>query len=317
MNVLKRRRGLWVWMVSLVAVGFGLLTIKEGGTVLFGGEAARAAVGNYVPFVLWFNFLAGFAYVIAGAGLWALQRWAFWLALAIAIGTLVVFAAFGVYVLEGGAYEMRTMVAMTLRTVVWAIITAVAYHRHQRNDERMAERIERTKTAVLHIQSTLSPADAILIGPRQLRAESERFNRGAHGEMVFFNVCLLMYKPQPMFDMLLQTAIDNPRVTSILFILDEGEKSLWERELAPKIAVCLGRDKVREPRWCKLEKNISFILGDTHVDGATEALLSFWCEPFMAHTTKQDVPRYIYWVQKHSELLAKLTDLERGYRFQR
>src|SRR3989338_8630474 len=50
--------------ISLVAVGFGLLTIKEGGMTLIGNEAARAAAGNYVPFVLWFNFVAGFAYVV-------------------------------------------------------------------------------------------------------------------------------------------------------------------------------------------------------------------------------------------------------------
>lgn len=191
----------------------------------------------------------------------------------------------------------------------------ISFMRHERSDERMAERVERTESAVMNIQSALSPPDVILIGPRQLRAESERFNHGAHGEMVFFNVCLLMYKPQPMFNMLLQTAIDNPRVTSILFILDESEKNLWESEIMPKIAVCPGRDKVGEPRWCQLEKNISFILGDTHADGATEALLSFWGEPFMAHTTKQDVPRYIFRVQKHSELLARLTELERSYRF--
>lgn len=125
---INAQRGFWICVVSLVAVGFGLLTIKEGGTVLFGGEAARVAAGNYVPFVLWFNFLAGFAYVIAGAGLWALKRWAFWLALAIVIGTLAVFTAFGVHVLEGGAYEKRTVVAMTLRTAVWAVIATVAYH---------------------------------------------------------------------------------------------------------------------------------------------------------------------------------------------
>ena len=59
-----KQRSVWVRVISLVAVGFGLLTIKEGGTVLFGGEAARASAGNYVPFVLWFNFVAGFAYVI-------------------------------------------------------------------------------------------------------------------------------------------------------------------------------------------------------------------------------------------------------------
>jgi hypothetical protein len=36
---------------------------------LFGTEATRAAAGNAVPFVLWFNFLAGFAYILAGLGL--------------------------------------------------------------------------------------------------------------------------------------------------------------------------------------------------------------------------------------------------------
>jgi hypothetical protein len=35
--------------MSLVAAGFGLLTIKEGGTILFGDqEAARDAAGNYM-----------------------------------------------------------------------------------------------------------------------------------------------------------------------------------------------------------------------------------------------------------------------------
>ena len=51
MNILKQR-GLWIRAISLLGVGFGLLTIKEGGTILFGDEVARAAAGNYVPFVL-------------------------------------------------------------------------------------------------------------------------------------------------------------------------------------------------------------------------------------------------------------------------
>ena len=36
---------------------FGVLTIVSGGVALFGGSDARAAVGDAVPFVLWFNFL--------------------------------------------------------------------------------------------------------------------------------------------------------------------------------------------------------------------------------------------------------------------
>jgi len=122
-----KQRSVWVRVISLVAVGFGLLTIKEGGTVLFGGEAARASAGNYVPFVLWFNFVAGFAYVIAGAGLWMQQRWAALLAVAIVAATALTFAAFGVHVYFDGAYEVRTVIAMGMRTLVWAVIAAIAW----------------------------------------------------------------------------------------------------------------------------------------------------------------------------------------------
>src|SRR3989339_2018355 len=79
MKTHTQQRGPLIWAISLVAVGFGLLTIKEGGMTLIGNKAAVSAAGNYVPFVLWFNFVAGFAYVIAGAGLWLQQRWAGWL----------------------------------------------------------------------------------------------------------------------------------------------------------------------------------------------------------------------------------------------
>jgi hypothetical protein len=126
MNIAKQRCGLR-WTVSLVAAAFGVLTIKEGGAILFGDEATRTAAGNYVPFVLWFNFLAGFAYVIAGAGLWTGQRWAAWLAIAIAAATAFAFAAFGAHVYAGGAYEMRTVIAMSLRTLVWAVIAAIVW----------------------------------------------------------------------------------------------------------------------------------------------------------------------------------------------
>lgn len=80
-----------------------------------------------MPFVLWFNFVAGFAYVIAGAGLWMQQRWAALLAVAIVAATALTFAAFGVHVYFGGAYEPRTVIAMSLRTLVWAVIAAVAW----------------------------------------------------------------------------------------------------------------------------------------------------------------------------------------------
>jgi len=66
----QRKYSLTFRVMSIIAVVFGLLTIKSGGMVLFTEGDAHQAAGNYVPFVLWFNFLAGFVYILAGIGLW-------------------------------------------------------------------------------------------------------------------------------------------------------------------------------------------------------------------------------------------------------
>lgn len=125
MKTNKQPRGWLISSLSFVAILFGLLTIKEGGAVLLGDEAAVAAAGDYVPFVLWFNFLSGFAYIAAGVGLWLQKRWAVWLAVAIAAGIALTFGAFGMHINSGGAYEQRTVVAMSVRTTVWFVIAGI------------------------------------------------------------------------------------------------------------------------------------------------------------------------------------------------
>jgi hypothetical protein len=111
-------------LMSVLAIAFGALTIRSGAMVLFTTGVEHQAAGHYVPFVLWFNFTAGFVYLVAGLGLWAQQRWAGWLALLIALSTLAVFAAFGLHIMGGGAYEARTVGAMTLRSVLWMALSA-------------------------------------------------------------------------------------------------------------------------------------------------------------------------------------------------
>lgn len=112
----------WATAVALIAVVSGIATVIVGGKTLFGGAAVRAAAGNIVSFVLWFNFIAGFAYVAAGLGLFLWRRWAAQLSAAIAIATIAVFVAFGVHVLLGGAFETRTVGAMAFRSAVWIAI---------------------------------------------------------------------------------------------------------------------------------------------------------------------------------------------------
>ncbi|MCW8935779.1 MAG: hypothetical protein OQK98_13715 [Gammaproteobacteria bacterium] len=198
--------------------------------------------------------------------------------------------------------------------IVLALIALlfINFMRHTRNNELTAEQVDLTANAVNRIQSELKPADVILVGPRHLRSVNEKFIRHMSGDTVWYNVCLSMYKPQPLFDSLLRPALDNPMVSSIQFVLDESQKDLWIQYIQPKIAACAGNTKVKEPSWHNLSKTVSFIIADNQLNGATEALLSFWGEPFMAQSNEKNVPRFIFHVQRNSELLPHLMELAHG-----
>ena len=129
MTSMKSDRSIGIWIITVIEVAFGLLTIKSGGSVLFVDGTFREEMGNYVPFVVWFNFLAGFVYLIAGGGLWMQKHWAVWISIFIVVATLVVFALLGIHILKGGMFEVRTIAAMSLRTVVWALIAMFAYRK--------------------------------------------------------------------------------------------------------------------------------------------------------------------------------------------
>ncbi len=66
--------------------------------------------------------------------------------------------------------------------------------------------------------------------------------------------------------------------------------------------------------WTSLPEDVSFVLADTLDSGAPECLLSFWGEPFMARGVGRDVPRYIFHVTGHSELIERLVELDRTHR---
>ena len=88
-------------VAGVAAIAFGSLTLISGRSALFGA----VDMGAVVPFVLWFNFLAGFAYVLGGLLPIIGHRLALPVALTILIATATVFAVFGWRVLAGDAFE--------------------------------------------------------------------------------------------------------------------------------------------------------------------------------------------------------------------
>ncbi|MBO6891706.1 MAG: hypothetical protein JJ866_07185 [Roseibium sp.] len=108
------------------AVVFGVLTVFSGGLALFAEPDIRSLFGDTVRFVLLFNFLSGFVYVLAGFGLWHRRSWAVRLSVFVCLAILGVFVFLGLHILGGGAYEIRTIFAMTFRAICWLLISLVA-----------------------------------------------------------------------------------------------------------------------------------------------------------------------------------------------
>ena len=112
------------WL-AIAAVVFGVLTVFSGGRALFGNVEARAELGDVVPFVLWFNFMAGFVYVLAGVAFLRAKSWAATAALFLAVTTVLVFLAFVAHVIAGGAFEARTVGALSIRSLFWIVVALV------------------------------------------------------------------------------------------------------------------------------------------------------------------------------------------------
>jgi hypothetical protein len=197
--------------------------------------------------------------------------------------------------------------------LVIATLLLVRDLRREAADDRADKILHGLAADAQHIRSQLVTPEVVLIGPQRLRADTERFARSARGEMTWFNVCLDMFIPQAVFDVMLQPAIENPAVTRIQFLIDQREMEKWERIIVPKVAECVGAAKVAAPVPCALAESLSFILAETD-SNVTEALLSFWGEPFMSSTAGRDIPRYILRVDGSSELITRFVELARSHR---
>lgn len=113
-------------IVAAVGMLFGVVTLITGWRVLFGGMAEQLALSDVALRVVWFNFIVGFAYLIAGFGLFRRAPWAAKLAAGIVGVTVLAAAAFAVHKLSAGSYELLTVWALALRAGVWLVIAWAA-----------------------------------------------------------------------------------------------------------------------------------------------------------------------------------------------
>ncbi len=225
-----------------------------------------------------------------------------WEALA---GIIAAVAAIVLHFLRIG--DIETLLAIALVLIALLFLRDL---RHESEMNKISTAAEKANTILGDIKAYIRPSEVTLIGPTELRAASELFARKGQGEVVWYNVCLRMYKAQEPFDVMLKPFLENPKVTTLRFVLGKGEKERWQNDVLPKIKACDGHKKVTEPFWADLEPRLSFVITEAS-EGKAEALVSFWGEPFMAVSTDKSVPRYILHVRENSDLIARLKELER------
>ena len=100
---------------------FGLVTIFVSGSVLFDWFGMREKEGNYVPLVVWANFLCGILYLIAAFGILLNKSWVRLPLVASLIVLVLAYMNLFTHITTGGLYETKTIFAMAFRFGITAL----------------------------------------------------------------------------------------------------------------------------------------------------------------------------------------------------
>lgn len=113
--------------LALLLAAFALLTLFLSGSVIFDLFGIRAKEGNYVPFVVWANFLCSLLYLAAAYGQLQKARWPVRLLLAAAGLLLLAFIGLLIHINAGGLYETKTVFALLFRAGITLAFAGGAY----------------------------------------------------------------------------------------------------------------------------------------------------------------------------------------------
>ncbi len=113
--------------IATALSAFALLTLFLSSSVLFDWFGIRAKEGNYVPFIVWANFICSILYLMVVYGFLKFEKWTL-MVLIVSILILII-ALIGLYfhIHAGGLYETKTIGAMFFRIGITLAFTIVIY----------------------------------------------------------------------------------------------------------------------------------------------------------------------------------------------
>ncbi|MGV8915283.1 MAG: hypothetical protein ACOH1X_07530 [Kaistella sp.] len=102
---------------------FGAVTLFMSSSVLFDWFGIREKEGNFVPLIVWANWLCGILYLMAAFALWKNKLWAVKPLIISLIILILASVGLFVHINGGGLYETKTLGAMVFRLVITGIFT--------------------------------------------------------------------------------------------------------------------------------------------------------------------------------------------------
>ena len=117
-----------IYVVAALLGLFGLLTLFLSSSIILDLFNIREKEGNYVPFVVWANFICSLFYLVAAYGLLNLKKWTPVLLLSTAVILAIAFIGLKMHINAGGIYELKTVNALIFRTGVSLAFTIAAWY---------------------------------------------------------------------------------------------------------------------------------------------------------------------------------------------
>ena len=121
------------YIPAFILAAFGGLTVFMSGSVILDLFDIRAKEGNYVPFIVWTNQLAGWAYLVAVYGFITKQKWTFRILLSVLIVLVIAFIGLKMHINAGGIFEEKTVKAMMFRMTITEVMAGIAYFTINKN----------------------------------------------------------------------------------------------------------------------------------------------------------------------------------------
>lgn len=115
------------YLPAALLAGFGMLTLFLSTSVIFDLFGIREREGNYVPFVVWANFISSVIYLFAA---FAYANGKGWTPKLLGVSFVILVLAIGglfLHINSGGLYETKTIGAMVFRITITGILMLTAY----------------------------------------------------------------------------------------------------------------------------------------------------------------------------------------------